>query len=32
VIRRGVILEPPAFLDKWLATLTERVNRQVATQ
>jgi lipopolysaccharide export system permease protein len=32
VIRRGVILEPPAFLDKWLAALTERVNRQVATQ
>jgi lipopolysaccharide export system permease protein len=32
VIRRGVILEPPAFIDNWLAALTERVTRRVATQ
>jgi lipopolysaccharide export system permease protein len=32
VIRRGVILEPPAFIDNWLAALTERVTRLVATQ
>ena len=32
VIHRGLIIEPPAFLDKWLAALTERVTRRVATQ
>ena len=31
VIRRGIILEPPAFVLNWLAALTERVTRQVAT-
>jgi lipopolysaccharide export system permease protein len=32
VIRRGLILEPPAFIANWLAALTERVTRRVATQ
>ena len=32
VIRRGLILEPPAFIENWLAVLTERVVRRVATQ
>ena len=32
VISRGVIIEPPAFIDNWLAALTERVTRRVATQ
>jgi len=32
VIHRGLIIEPPAFLDKWLAALSERVTRRVATQ
>jgi lipopolysaccharide export system permease protein len=32
VIHRGLIIEPPAFLDKWLAALAERVTRRVATQ
>jgi lipopolysaccharide export system permease protein len=32
VIRRGLILEPPAFIVNWLAALTERVTRRVATQ
>ncbi len=32
VIRRGLILEPPAFIDNWLAVLAERVGRRVATQ
>jgi len=32
VIGRGVIIEPPAFIDDWLAALTERLTRQVATQ
>jgi hypothetical protein len=32
VIHRGLIIEPPAFLDKWLAALVERVTRRVATQ
>jgi len=32
VIRRGLILEPPAFIENWLAALTERVVRRVATQ
>ena len=32
VIRRGLILEPPAFITNWLAALTERVTQRVATQ
>ena len=32
VIHRGLIIEPPEFLDKWLAALVERVTRRVATQ
>jgi len=32
VIRRGLVLEPPAFIANWLAALTERVTRRVATQ
>ncbi len=32
VIHCGLIIEPPAFLDKWLAALAERVTRRVATQ
>ena len=32
VIGRGVIIEPPAFIADWLAALTERVSRRVATQ
>jgi len=32
VIRRGLILEPPAFITDWLAALTERVSRRLATQ
>src|SRR5664279_2329375 len=32
VIRRGLVLEPPAFMANWLAALTERVTRRVATQ
>jgi lipopolysaccharide export system permease protein len=31
VIRRGLILEPPAFIANWLAALTERVSRRFAT-
>jgi lipopolysaccharide export system permease protein len=31
VIRRGLILEPPAFVSNWLAALTERVSRRFAT-
>jgi lipopolysaccharide export system permease protein len=31
VIRRGLILEPPAFITDWLATLTERLSRRFAT-
>jgi lipopolysaccharide export system permease protein len=31
VIRRGLILEPPAFITDWLAALTERLNRRFAT-
>jgi lipopolysaccharide export system permease protein len=30
VIRRGLILEPPAFINDWLTTLTERVNQRFA--
>jgi lipopolysaccharide export system permease protein len=32
VIGRGVIIEPPAYIADWLAALTERVTRRVATQ
>jgi lipopolysaccharide export system permease protein len=31
VIRRGLILEPPAFLGNWLAALTERITQRFAT-
>ena len=31
VIRRGLILEPPAFIANWLAALTERITRRFAT-
>jgi lipopolysaccharide export system permease protein len=31
VIRRGLILEPPAFISDWLAALTERIGRRFAT-
>ena len=31
VIRRGLILEPPAFISDWLATLTERLSQRFAT-
>ncbi len=31
VIRRGLILEPPAFITNWLAALTERITRRFAT-
>ena len=30
VIRRGLILEPPAFITDWLAMLTERLSRRFA--
>ncbi|HEX9070323.1 MAG TPA: LPS export ABC transporter permease LptF, partial [Pseudolabrys sp.] len=30
VIRRGLILEPPAFINDWLTALTERVNQRFA--
>ena len=30
VIRTGLILEPPAFLARWLATLTERISSRFA--
>ncbi len=32
VIRRGLILEPPAFLTNWLAALSERIGERFATQ
>jgi lipopolysaccharide export system permease protein len=32
VIRRGVILEPPAFITNTLAALTERLTQRFATQ
>jgi lipopolysaccharide export system permease protein len=32
VIRRGVILEPPAFIANTLAALTERITQRFATQ
>jgi lipopolysaccharide export system permease protein len=31
VIRRGLILEPPAFITDWLAALTERLSRRFVT-
>lgn len=31
VIHRGMILELPAFIDNWLAAITERVMQRVAT-
>jgi lipopolysaccharide export system permease protein len=31
VIRRGLILEPPAFITDWLTAITERVSRRFAT-
>jgi lipopolysaccharide export system permease protein len=30
VIRRGLILEPPAFITDWLAALTARVSQRFA--
>jgi hypothetical protein len=32
VIRRGLVLEPPAFLSQWLAPLTARLTRHLAAQ
>jgi lipopolysaccharide export system permease protein len=32
VIRRGLILEPPAFLTRWIALVTERLTARFATQ
>jgi lipopolysaccharide export system permease protein len=32
VIRRGLILEPPAFIAHWFNALTERLSRNFATQ
>lgn len=32
VIRRGLILEPPAFLSRWIALITERLTARFATQ
>ncbi|HEY6022918.1 MAG TPA: LPS export ABC transporter permease LptF [Pseudolabrys sp.] len=31
VIRRGLILEPPAFITDWLTALTERIGQRFAT-
>ncbi len=31
VIRRGLILEPPAFVTNWIAALTERITQRFAT-
>ena len=31
VIRRGLILEPPAFITDWLAAITERISQRFAT-
>jgi lipopolysaccharide export system permease protein len=30
VIRRGLIIEPPAFITDWIAALTERVGQRFA--
>ena len=32
VIRRGLIVEPPAFLAKWMTAVIDRFNRHFATQ
>jgi lipopolysaccharide export system permease protein len=32
VIRRGLILEPPAFLTNWVTALTERISQRFVTQ
>jgi lipopolysaccharide export system permease protein len=32
VIRRGVIIEPPAFISDWLTALTERLGRRFVAQ
>ena len=32
VIRRGLILEPPAFITRFIAAITERFSRRLATQ
>jgi lipopolysaccharide export system permease protein len=32
VIRRGLVLEPPAFINDWLTALTERVSQRFAAQ
>jgi lipopolysaccharide export system permease protein len=31
VIRRGLILEPPAFITDWLTAFTERISRRFVT-
>ena len=31
VIRRGLIVEPPAFIANWLAALSEHISRRFAT-
>lgn len=31
VIRRGLVLDPPAFISDWLTSLTERISRRLAT-
>jgi lipopolysaccharide export system permease protein len=31
IIRRGIIIEPPAFVSEWLSTITERISRRFAT-
>jgi hypothetical protein len=31
VIRRGLIVEPPAFLAKWMTAVIDRLNRHFAT-
>jgi len=30
VIRRGLILEPPAFISDWITALTERMGQRFA--
>jgi lipopolysaccharide export system permease protein len=32
VVRRGLILEPPAFLTRWISIVTARLNRRFAVQ
>jgi lipopolysaccharide export system permease protein len=31
IIRRGIIIEPPAFVSEWLSAVTERISRRFAT-